>query len=158
MERMERPEINLCATISCITFYNLRQPPTESLNIGNAVSALQDLLKSSQRVFETSPYSFLTREKISHCTGITDTRVLDQILAIWQNAPATNASATPTLPQSALKLFEAFTKLSPSQFTMIEFLLDIPDTERLPDTAELGDRVLNLLRYLVKHRPHLLKP
>ena len=150
MECMERFEIDLCATISCITFYNLQQPPAKSINVGNAVSALQDLLKSSERVFETSPYNFLTREKISHCTGITDTRVLDQILAIWQNTPATNAPDDQALPPDTLKLFGALTKLLPSQFAMIEFVIGVPNAEQAPNTKPLVDRVRILLRYLAK--------
>ncbi len=150
MECMERFEIDLCATISCITFYNLQQPPAKSINVGNAVSALQDLLKSSERVFETSPYNFLTREKISHCTGITDTRVLDQILAIWQNTPATNAPDDQALPPGTLKLFGALTKLLPYQFAMIEFVIGVPNAEQAPNTKVLVDRARILLRYLAK--------
>lgn len=147
---MDHFDIDLSTTIACITFYNLQQPPTEAINVGNAVRALQDLLKSSARVLETSPYSFLTREQITRCTGITDTRVLDQIIAIWQNTPATNDPDDQALPPGTLKLFFALTKLLPSQFAMIEFVIGVPNAEQAPNTKPLIDRVRILLCYLAK--------
>ncbi len=166
---MDRFNIKLCATITCITLHNL-QEPSKAVNIGNAVSGLQDLLQSNEHLLSGS-YSFLSHGNITRCTGITDVDLLNQIIAIWHEVPTTNAPATPSPEASAFDLYEALTKLIPAQLTTLEFLLGVPNEELAPDTMVMRDRVVILLRYLnketggldklraelTKSHPHLLK-
>lgn len=143
---MDRFNIKLTATIACITFHSLREP-SKAVNIGNAVSGLQDLLTSSEHHLSGS-YSFLTHEKITSCTGITDVNLLNQVIGIWHEVPATKAPANPSPQLNDFNLYEALTKLLPSQFDMLEFLLEVPNEKRTPNNLQLGDRVVILLRYL----------